>query len=78
MIRLYRAEISGVPGFKTSWYDNIIDVEVTGDIATMKTNLSRGDKEIGNVCGVVSGFVYSHLKKSLRKGGRAKLRSQNH
>lgn len=47
-IRQYLADIFGVSGFKTSWYDNIIDVEVTGDTATMKTNLSSGDEKIIN------------------------------
>ena len=60
-IRHYLAEIFGVPGFKTSWYDNITGVEVTGDIVTIKTNLSGGDEKIIKVCGVVSGFIYSHL-----------------
>lgn len=64
-IRQYLADIFGVPGFKTSWYDNIIDVEVAGDTVTVKTNLSRGDKKIRNVCGVVSGFVYSNLNAEL-------------
>ena len=64
-IRQYLADIFGVPGFKTSWYDNIIDVEVTGDTATIKTNLSSGDEKIINVCGVVSGFIYSHLNVQL-------------
>jgi hypothetical protein len=64
-IRQYLADIFGVPGFKTSWYDNIINVEVTGDTATIKTNLSSGDEKIIIVCGVVSGFVYSHLNVQL-------------
>jgi hypothetical protein len=64
-IRQYLADIFGVSGFKTSWYDNIIDVEVTGDTATMKTNLSSGDEKIIKVCGVVSGFIYSHLNVQL-------------
>ena len=64
-IRQYLAEIFGVPGFKTSWYDNIIDVEVAGHTVTVRTNLSHGDKKISNVCGVVSGFVYSHLNAHL-------------
>jgi hypothetical protein len=64
-IRQYLAGIFGVPDFKTSWYDNIIDVEVTGDTATIKTNLSRGDEKLINLCGVVSGFVYSHLNAEL-------------
>jgi hypothetical protein len=64
-IRQYLADIFGVPDFKTSWYDNIIDVEVTGDTATIKTNLSSGDEKLINICGVVSGFVYSHLNAQL-------------
>jgi len=64
-IRQYLADIFGVTGFKTSWYDNIIDVEVTGDTATIKTNLSGRDEKIINVCGVVSGFIYSHLNVHL-------------
>ncbi len=60
-IRQYLADIFGVPDFKTSWYDNIIDVEVAGDTAIIKTNLSRGDEKLINLCGVISGFVYSHL-----------------
>ena len=64
-IRQYLADIFGVPDFKTSWYDNIIDVEVVGDTATIKTNLSRGDEKLINLCGVVSGFVYSHLNAQL-------------
>ena len=64
-IRQYLADIFGVPDFKTSWYDNIIDVEVAGDTATIKTNLSSGDEKLINICGVVSGFVYSHLNAQL-------------
>ena len=64
-IRQYLADIFGVTGFKTSWYDNIMDVEVTGDTATIKTNLSGGDEKIISVCGVVSGFIYSHLNVKL-------------
>ena len=64
-IRHYLAEIFGVPGFKTSWYDNIIDVEVSGDTATIKTNLFGGDDRIITVCGVVSGFIYSNLNVQL-------------
>jgi len=64
-IRQYLADIFGVPDFKTSWYDNIIDVEVTADTATIKTNLSSGDEKLINFCGVVSGFVYSHLNAQL-------------
>jgi len=65
LIRQYLADIFGVPDFKTSWYDNIMDVQVTGDTAIIRTNLSRGDKKISNICGVVSGFVYSHLNAQL-------------
>ena len=64
-IRQYLADIFGVPELKTSWYDNIIDVEVTGDTATIKTNLSSGDEKLINVCGVVSGFIYSQLNAEL-------------
>ena len=64
-IRQYLADIFGVPDFKTSWYDNIIDVEVAADTATIKTNLSSGDEKLINICGVVSGFVYSHLNAQL-------------
>jgi hypothetical protein len=65
LIKQYLADIFGVPGFKASWYDNIINVEVEGDTVTVKTNLSRGDKKIMNICGVFSGFVYSHLNAQL-------------
>ena len=64
-IRKYLADIFGVPEFKTSWYDNIIDVEVAGDTAIIKTNLSRGNEKLINLCGVISGFVYSHLNAEL-------------
>jgi hypothetical protein len=64
-IRQYLADIFGVPGLKTSWYDNIIYVKVMGDTVTIKTNLSSGDEKIINVCGVVSGFIYSHLNVQL-------------
>jgi hypothetical protein len=60
-IRQYLADIFGVPDFKTSWYDNIIDVEVAGDTLTTRTNLSGGDEKLINLCGVISGFIYSHL-----------------
>ena len=65
VIRQYLADVFGVPDFKTSWYDNIIDVEVAGDTATIKTNLSSGDEKLINLCGVVSGFVYSQLNAEL-------------
>ena len=64
-IRQYLADIFGVPDFKTSWYDNITDVEVTGDTAIIRTNLSSGDEKLINICGVVSGFIYSHLNTQL-------------
>ncbi|MGD9036004.1 MAG: hypothetical protein PVF10_05580 [Syntrophobacterales bacterium] len=64
-IRQYLADIFGVPDFKTSWYDNIIDVEVAGDTATIKTDLSTGDEKLIILCGVVSGFIYSHLNAQL-------------
>jgi hypothetical protein len=64
-IRRYLDDIFGVPGFKASWYDNITDVEVAGDTATIKTNLSSGDEKIIAVCGVASGFIYSQLNVQL-------------
>ena len=64
-IRQYLADVFGVPELKTSWYDNIIDVEVTGDTATIKTNLSRGDEKLITICGVISGFIYSQLNAEL-------------
>ena len=64
-IRQYFADIFGVPDFKASWYDNIIDVEVAADTAIVKTNLSSGDEKLITICGVVSGFVYSHLNAQL-------------
>ena len=64
-IRQYLADIFGVPDFKTSWYDNIIDVEVADDTAIIKTNLSSGDEKLIKVCGVVSGFIYSQLNAQL-------------
>ena len=65
VIRQYLADIFGVPDFKTSWYDNIIGVEVRDDTVGIKTNLSSGDEKLINLCGVVSGFVYSHLNAQL-------------
>jgi hypothetical protein len=64
-IRQYFTDIFGIPDFKASWYDNIIDVEVAGDTAIIKTNLSRGDEKLINLCGVISGFVYSYLNAEL-------------
>ena len=64
-IRRYLADIFGVPGFKASWYGNITDVEVAGDTATIKTNLSNGDEKIITLCGVISGFIYSQLNVQL-------------
>jgi hypothetical protein len=64
-IRRYLDDIFGVPGFKASWYDNITDVEVAGDTATIKTNLSDGDEKIIPLCGVISGFIYSQLNVEL-------------
>jgi hypothetical protein len=65
VIRQYLTDIFGVPDFKAPWYDNIIDVEVTGDTATIRTNLSSGDEKLINLCGVVSGFIYSQLNAEL-------------
>jgi hypothetical protein len=64
-IKRYLADIFGVPGFKASWYDNITDVEVASDTATIKTNLSVGDEKIIALCGVISGFIYSQLNVQL-------------
>jgi len=64
-IKSYLANIFGAPPLRTSWYDNIIDVKVEDDTATIKTNLSKGDEKIINICGVVSGFIYSHLNFQL-------------
>lgn len=64
-IRSYLENIFGAPRLRTSWYDDIIDVKVKDDTATIKTNLSKGDEKIINICGVVSGFIYSHLNFQL-------------
>jgi hypothetical protein len=64
-IRKYLADIFGVPDLKAAWYDNIFDVKVSGDSVTIKTNLSSGDEKLINLCGVVSGFIYSHLNVQL-------------
>ena len=61
----YLDDIFGGPGVKTSWYDNITDIEVRGDTATIKTNLAAGDEKIIALCGVVSGFIYSQLNEHL-------------
>ena len=65
VVRQYLADIFGISGFKTSWYDSIINVEVMGDTVTLKTNMPEGDDKIIQVCGVVSGFIYSHLNAQL-------------
>ena len=64
-IRKYLADIFGVPDSKSAWYDNIVDVKVSGYTVTIITSLSTGDEKLINLCGVVSGFIYSHLNDQL-------------
>ena len=67
-IRQYLYENFGVPGYKTSWYDSIGDVNVIGNVVTAKTPLSAGpesDARASQVCQALSGFVYANPNKNL-------------
>lgn len=56
----------GTPGYKTSWYDNIIDVLIQGDTVIAKTNLTSGSKQgASNICSAISGFVYAKPNSNL-------------
>jgi hypothetical protein len=44
----------------TTWYQNIKDVSVKGDIVEIKTNLISKNEKAGKICGGVSFLVYSY------------------
>jgi uncharacterized protein YaaQ len=52
-------------GYKTSWYDNIVDVTVAGNTVFLKTNLSSKSDIASKVCGAASSFVFSNDNRHL-------------
>ena len=64
-LRHYLKTNFGVPGYETSWYDNILKVRVVGDTAEIVTNLLRGNTKVSDICSAVSGYVYSNPNRTL-------------
>lgn len=58
------ADNFGMSGYETSWYRNIIGVSVRGNIVEVRTNLSSKNEKADNICGAVSGFVFSNENRS--------------
>jgi hypothetical protein len=52
-------------GYKTSWYDNIVDVSVTGNTVFVKTNLSSKSDKASKICGAASSFVFANPNRNL-------------
>ncbi len=64
-IAKYLFEGFGTPGYKTSWYDSIGEITVSGDMAIAKTPMPPGPgskAQATKVCSAVSGFVYDRTK----------------
>lgn len=64
-IEKYLASNFGIRGYETSWYYNIIGVSVRGNTVSVKTNLASDESKASNICGAVSGFVFSNENRYL-------------
>jgi len=64
-IEKYLANNFGMRGYETSWYYNIIGVSVRGNTVSVKTNLASDESKASNICGAVSGFVFSNENRYL-------------
>ncbi len=64
-IEKYLADDFGMPGYQTSWYRNIIGVSVRGSTVDVVTNLAAKGQQAENICGAVSGFVFSNQNRPL-------------
>lgn len=64
-IKTYLDENFGIPGYKTSWYDNIVGIAVSGNTVSVKTNLPSKSEKAKDICGGVSSFVFSNENRSL-------------
>jgi hypothetical protein len=64
-IKTYMRNNFGMKGYETSWYANIRDVSVRGELVIMHTDLSEGDRKARNICSAASGFVFSNENRSL-------------
>jgi len=59
----YVTESFGMPGYETTWYRNIVKVEIEGRTAVAQTDLNRSDQKAKDVCIALSGFVFSNDNK---------------
>lgn len=64
-LKAYLLENFGNPGFKTSWYDNMLRFSVQGDTLQIVTDLLARDPKLKGICGGVSGFVYAAENRDL-------------
>ena len=55
----------GMPGYETTWYGNIVTVQIEGRAAVAHTDLDRPDQKARNICSAVSGFVFSNNNRRL-------------
>lgn len=49
----------GMPGYQTSWYGQILRVDVVDKTAIAKTRLSHRNAQASSICSAVSGFIFS-------------------
>jgi hypothetical protein len=64
-IKKYFRSNFGMKGYETTWYGNIRDVTVRGDLVMVHTDLSDNGSKARNICGAASGFVFSNENRSL-------------
>lgn len=64
-LKTYLLDNFGNPGFKTSWYDNMLRFSVQGDTLHVVTDLPARDPKLKGICGGVSGFVYGAENRDL-------------
>ena len=64
-LKTYLLDNFGNPGFKTSWYDNMLRFSVQGETLHVVTDLAARDPKLKGICGGVSGFVYGAENRDL-------------
>lgn len=67
-IQKYLQENFGISGAETTWYHNILDVSVQGDVVHVKTDLKPDNPNINKICGAVyNWFTFSDRLYVLEK-----------
>ena len=77
-VRDYLTRTFGQPGFKPPWYDSVSDFTVQADTVTAQTALANdasGKQSASEICGVLSGFIYSADNRALSLN-RVEVRGQ--